>query len=393
MIPLFRQIIKSPNQIGIAALLCAAILACQPTPEDGKKPVPKTAAATRTLHYFTWSDYVGPELIEVFERQEGVKVVVDTFSSNEELLAKLQSGATGYDVIVPSDFMAAIMLKQGLLAELDPALVPNARLIEDRLRGLPFDPQQRYAVPYLWGTVGIGYDSAVVAEPPDSWEVLWDVRYKGQISMLNDQREVLGAALRSIGASLNSRNPAEITRAKQKLIAQKPLVKTYSSDHYDQLLATGEVILAHGWGGPVARAMTHRPSIKYVVPKEGGTIWADCLAVLKSSPNRQLATRFVNYLLDRDVAVRTTTRLLFAHANRDAKALVPPEIRDNPAVYAPAEVLNRLEWATDVGPSIRLYDRAWTELKLSALQAGETVTHSPRNLYNSLVMQTSGSST
>lgn len=363
----------------LAALAAVILLACQPTPEDGKKPVPKTAGTTRTLHYFTWSDYVGPELIEAFERTHGVNVIVDTFSSNEELLAKLQSGATGYDVIVPSDFMAAIMVKQGLLAELDAALLPNARLLEERLQRLPFDPEQRFAVPYLWGTVGIGYDSARVSEPPDSWEALWDSRYRGKISMLNDQREVLGAALRSIGASLNSRDPAEIARAKQKLIAQKPLVKTYSSDHYDQLLATGEVILAHGWGGPMARAMTHRPSIRYVVPKEGATIWADCLAVLKSSRNQRLAMQFINYLLDRDVGVRTTTRLLFAHANRDAKALVPPEIRDNPAVYAPVEVLDRLEWAVDVGPSIRLYDRAWTELKLSALQPGETITHLIRN--------------
>jgi spermidine/putrescine-binding protein len=355
------------------------LAACRPAPDEGKKPAPETAAATRTLHYFTWSDYVGPELVEAFERQHGVKVVVDTFSSNEELLAKLQSGATGYDVIVPSDFMAAIMLGQGLLAELDPALVPNAQLIDDRLRGLPFDPRQRHAVPYLWGTVGIGYDSALIPEPPDSWDVLWSPQYKGKISMLNDQREVLGAALRSIGASLNSRDPGEIARAKQKLIAQKPLVKTYSSDHYDQLLATGEVILAHGWGGPVARAMTHKPSIKYVVPKEGGTIWADCLAVLKSSPNQVLAMQFVNYLLDRDVGVRTTTRLLFAHANREAKALVSPEIRNNPAIYAPADVLDRLEWAVDVGAAIRLYDRAWTELKLSALQPSETVTHSSIN--------------
>jgi spermidine/putrescine-binding protein len=360
---------------GLAVVVTIGFHACQPTPDDGKKPVPKTAGMTRTLHYFTWSDYVGPELIEAFERQHGVRVVVDTFSSNEELLAKLQSGATGYDVIVPSDFMAAIMMKQGLLAELDPRLMPNAQLLEERLRNLPFDPEQRYAVPYLWGTVGIGYDSALLADPPDSWDVLWDPRYKGKISMLNDQREVLGAALRSIGASLNSRDPADLMRAKQKLIAQKPLVKTYSSDHYDQMLATGEVILAHGWGGPVARAMAHRPSIKYVVPKEGGTIWADCLAVLKTSPNKTLATQFVNYLLDRDVGVRTTTRLLFAHANREAKVLVPSEIRNNPAVYAPADVLDRLEWATDVGAAIRLYERAWTELKLSALQPGETVTH------------------
>jgi spermidine/putrescine-binding protein len=129
-------------------------------------------------------------LLAEFERRHGVRV--DTFSSNEELLAKLQVGATGYDVTVPSDFMAAIMIQQGLVAELDPTLLPNADTLEDHLQHLPFDPTHRYAIPYLWGTVGIGYDSAVVSTPPDSWAVLWDPRYRGKISMLNDQRSVWG---------------------------------------------------------------------------------------------------------------------------------------------------------------------------------------------------------
>ena len=320
--------------------------------------------AVQTLHYFTWSDYVGPELIESFEKQAGVKVVVDTFSSNEELLAKLQSGATGYDVVVPSDFMVAIMIGQGLLAELDLAKIPNARLLADNLRQLPFDPTQRYSVPYLWGTVGIGYDSAVFPTPPDSWSVLWDPRYKGKISMLNDQREVFGAVLRSMGQSLNTRDPALIEQAKDRLIRQKPLVKTYTSEHYDQLLASGEVILAQGWGGPVARAMVERPSIKFTVPNEGGTVWSDCLVVLKTSLQKDLAMRFINYLLDSSVAAQTSERLLFAAANREAKGLVRAQIRENPAIYPPDSLFPRLEWMTDVGDAIRVYDRAWTELKM-----------------------------
>ncbi|MBP8105245.1 MAG: spermidine/putrescine ABC transporter substrate-binding protein, partial [Nitrospira sp.] len=222
------------------------------------------AESRPVLHYFTWSDYVGPELIQEFERREGVKVAIDTFSSNEELLAKLQSGATGYDVAVPSDFMVAIMIQQGLLNELDPQALPNASLLEPHLQALPFDPERRYSVPYLWGSVGIGYDSAVIPTPPDSWAILWDPRYKGRISMLNDQREVFGAVLRSMGQSMNSTDPQVIEAAKERLLRQKPLVKTYTSDHYDQLLASGEVVLAHAWGGPVARAMAERPSIRYV---------------------------------------------------------------------------------------------------------------------------------
>jgi spermidine/putrescine transport system substrate-binding protein len=336
-----------------------ALGACQPTPEDSPKNTPKAV-----LHYFTWSDYIGEELIKEFERQHDVRVVVDTFGSNEELLAKLQSGATGYDVTVPSDFMVSIMAKQGLLAELDLTKVPNARLLTDRLQRIPADPDHRYSLPYLWGTVGIGYNSEAIPVPPQSWDVLWDPRYKGKISMLNDERELFGAALRATGHSINARDAQAIDAAKAKLISQKPLVKTYTSERYDQMLVSGEVILAHGWGGAVARAMAERPSIRYVVPKEGGTVWADCLVILKSSRQPDLAMAFINYLLDPSVAARTTERILFASANREARALVKPAIRENPAIYPSEGILDRLEWMTEVGEAIRLYDRAWTELKL-----------------------------
>src|SRR5690349_4449899 len=152
--------------------VCSLLSACQQTSEH----------SSPTLYYFTWSDYVGPNLIQEFEAQTGAKVVVDTFGSNEELLAKLQSGATGYDVAVPSDFMVSIMMKLGLLAELNLSSIPNADLLLDRLQHLPFDPGHRYSIPYLWGTVGIGYDSSVISTPPDSWDVLWDPRHKGRIS-------------------------------------------------------------------------------------------------------------------------------------------------------------------------------------------------------------------
>ncbi len=320
--------------------------------------------AARPLYYFTWSDYVDKETMAEFERIAGVKVMVDTFSSNEELLAKLQSGADGYDVMVPSDYMVSIMAHQGLLADLDLSKIPNVQLVAERLQRLPFDPENRHSIPYLWGAVGIGYDSAVVSTEPDSWAVLWDPQYKGRISMLNDQREVLGAALRSMGQSLNTRDPTIIEQAKAKLLAQKPLVKTYTSENYDQLLASGEVALAHGWGGAVARAMVERPSVRFVVPKEGGTVWSDCLVVLKTSKNKDLAMQFVNFLLDPGVAARTTNRVLFASSNREARSLVREQVRDNPAVYVPDSVFERLEWMTDVGKAIRLYDRAWTELKM-----------------------------
>jgi spermidine/putrescine-binding protein len=353
--------LSGPLKMLIVAGLCLVLpVACQPAGDD----VNRQGTRTETLHFFTWADYTSPDLIEEFERQAGVKVVVDTFSSNEEMLAKLQSGAGGYDVVVPSDFMVSIMIRLGLLAELDHSKISNLAQISPELQQLPFDPDNRVSVPYLWSTTGIGYDSAVVPTPPDSWEVLWDRRYKGKVSMLNDQREIFSVGLFLLGQSPNTQDPALIHRAKDRLLLQKPLVKTYSNDNFSHLLASGEVVLAQGWGGMVARAMLERPSIRYVIPKEGGTIWADCLVVLKASKNREVAMQFINYLLDRTVAAKTTNRLLYASSNGEAKALVDPAILANPAVYPPQSAFARLHWMTDVGEAIRVYDRAWTELKL-----------------------------
>ncbi|MGE0474741.1 MAG: PotD/PotF family extracellular solute-binding protein [Nitrospirales bacterium] len=331
---------------------------------DSSPPQANDSSDPPTLYYFTWSDYVDPTIISGFEQTHHARVVVDTFSSNEELLAKAQSGMTGYDVVVPSDFMAGIMSRLGLLADLDMARIPNVRYLEDALQRLPFDPGNRFAIPYLWGTVGIGYDSEVMGDPPRSWEALWNPKYSGRISMLNDQREVFGVALKALGHSLNSQSEMEIRQARDKLINQKPLVKAYSSEQFDQLLVSGEVVMAHGWGGPVARAMRERSSIRYIIPEEGGTIWTDCLAVLASSSRKTLAMDFINYLLDAQVATQTSQRLLFASANRLVRDRLPSDIRNNTAVYPPGEAMSRMEWIEDVSEAIRYYDRGWTELKV-----------------------------
>ena len=344
--------------------LTGVLVGCGPSVEPSSTSEKSKEAIEKKIYYFTWSDYVDQDLLDGFQAQTGITVVVDTFSSNEELLAKVQSGVSGYDVVVPSDFMVSIMAHQGLLAKLDHKYIPNLQFIETFLQNLPFDPAQEYAVPYLWGTVGIGYDSTVITKSPTSWDILWDVRFKGRISMLNDQREVFGMALRSLGYSLNSRDPRQIEQAKQKLIAQKPFVRMYTSETFDHLLVSGDIVLAHAWGGPVARAMRERPSIHYVVPQEGGTIWTDCLVVLESSPRKSMAWKFIDYLIETEVARATSERLLFASANRLVKGLVAPSVRNNPAVYPPQEVIDRMEWMVDTGDAIRYYDRAWTELKV-----------------------------
>ena len=342
----------------VSIVLMTMLAACSPA-SDGKnqaKPV--------TLHLFTWSDYTEETVVRQFEGRFGVKVVTDTYGSNEELLAKLQGGAAGYDVIVPSDYMVSILVKQGLLSELDPTKIPNLAHVYKHLKGLYYDPKNAYSVPYLWGTTGIGYNADLVSPPPDSWQVLWDERYKGRISLLNDEREVFGMALRAAGESLNAAEPSKLQAAKKRLMAQKALVKTYTSENYYQLLVSGEVALAHGWSGTIMRAAAERPSIKYMVPKEGGTIWQDNLCVLKTSAHLEEAMAFINFLLEPQIAALITAKVKYASASEEARLFVPKEIAQNPAIYPPEAVIARMEWIKDVGEAIKVYDRAWTELKV-----------------------------
>lgn len=344
--------------IPFSLVLVASLAACSPAPEmDGaKKPV--------TLHFYTWSDYTEETVVREFERRFGVKVITDSFASNEELLAKMQGGATGYDIVVPSDYMVSIMIKQELLAKLDHAKIPNLGQVYKHLRGLYYDPLNTYSVPYLWGTTGLGYNAEVISTPPESWQILWDERYKGRISLLNDEREVFGMMLHADGESMNTADPAKVERAKRRLMTQKPLVKTYTSENYDQLLVSGEVVLAQGWSGTIMRAAAERPSIKYVIPKEGGTIWQDNLCVLKTSHHKDEAMAFINFLLEPRTAAQFTSKVNYASANAAARALLPKDIAENPAIYPSEETIARLEWIRDVGDAIRLYDRAWTELKV-----------------------------
>ncbi len=221
--------------------LIVVLVACGPTPtpvpsvptpvptEAGPPPPPTTPPLADELHIYNWSEYIDPEIYAEFEAEFGVKVIEDTFSSNEDLLAKLQAGATGYDLIVPSDYMVEIMIELDLLAPLNYDNIPNFVNIDDLFRDPPYDPGNQYSVPYQWGTTGIGYDLDVFGdEAPDSWGYLFDpdmaAPYAGRMSMLNDSREVIGAALKYLGYSLNSTDEAQLEEAKQLLIQQKETI-------------------------------------------------------------------------------------------------------------------------------------------------------------------------
>lgn len=343
------------NRILLAAVLMLSLFL--PGCGDG-------AESGRRVNVFIWTEYLPEGVIAEFERRTGIDVHVDLYDSNEALLAKLQSGVAGYDLAVPSDYMMKILIADGLVQPLDRGRLAGIENLEPRLLDQAFDPGNRHSLPYLWGTTGLGYDRSRVAAPVDSWQAVFDPRYAGRILLLDDVREVFGIALRLQGRSINERDPAALRRAADLLKRQKRLVRTYNSSDFANLLAAGDVDLAHGYSGELAKVVAGDPQrFAYVVPKEGGTLWIDSLAIPKDAPHPAEAHELISYLLEPEVAARIVEGVRYAGANRAAQKHIDPAILADPAVYPPPAVLEQCELIEDLGEATPLLDQLWTEVK------------------------------
>lgn len=329
-------------------------------------PIVAATAPTKTLYLFNWDNYLNPQVARDFEREFGARIVEDRFASNEDLLAKLQAGASGYDVVVPSDYAVRILTRHGLLAKLDRKNIPNLKNLAHKFRNPAYDANHDYSVPYLWGTTGIGYSrkGTAMSGAPRSWGDVFILdnakRYRGRISMLNDMRETIGAALIYRGYSPNSTKPAELEQARTLLFAQKPYLAKYDSEAYEDSLVASETVLAHGWSGEIFTAQANDDDIAFVVPKEGSFLFVDNLAIPKASKNKQLAEQFINYLLRPDVAAKNSNFLNYPTPNAMAKPLLDPK-----AVGANYELPRGVMFYSieDVESAGKLYETIWTELK------------------------------
>jgi spermidine/putrescine-binding protein len=317
----------------------------------------------KQLNLYIWSAYVSDETLAKFEKETGIRVRYDTYDSNEALIAKIQSGVADYDVIVPSDYTVQILLKDNRLEKIDLNRLPNFKNIGKRFQNLQYDPNNGHSIPFLWGTTGIGYNKTKVTGPVDSWSILWNPKYKDRILMLDDERETFGAALKLKGHSINTTNVKELEEAKNFLMQQKPLVKTYSSSNFDEILLSGDVWLAHGWSGQLAKAADQNKDLAYIVPKEGSTLWIDNLAIPASSKHKEEAYVFLNFFLDPAIAAEVTNYSGYPSPNEAAKPFIKPHILNDPARYPSEEVLAKCELLMDLGETTQLLDRMWTEIK------------------------------
>jgi spermidine/putrescine transport system substrate-binding protein len=375
--------------VGLVVLFSMAVVGCAgpappteapaPPPTEAPAPPPTEAPApppteelADTLYVYNWAEYIDESLVTDYEEEFGVTVVYDTFDSNEDLLAKLQAGATGYNVIFPSDYMVAQMIELDMLAELDFDNIPNFANLYDANLDPAYDPGNVYSVPYYWGTTGIAYHADFVDPPPDSWEWLFDpdvaCQYAdGGINILDDQREVIGAALRYLGYSINETDEARLMEARDLLLAAKPCYKTFMSSGYiGNLMIPGEIVLGHAWNGDTFAAAEENEGWTYVMPKEGGVIWQDnmCVTATTTGLQKRTAEHFINYLLDAEVGGQNTNYVWYASPNEAAEPYIDPEIVGDPSIYPDEETRANLEWLeTFTSEELAVWDRVWTEFK------------------------------
>jgi spermidine/putrescine-binding protein len=316
------------------------------------------------LNVYNWSDYVAPDTIANFERESGIRVRYGTYESVQEMLAKVMGGNSGWDVVFPSAEYLQPMRDLGLLAELRHDLLPNLDAIDESFRQPPWDPELRWSVPYMHGTTGVLYQKKL-APPPSAWADLWDQRFAGKITMLDDPAEVLGVCLKMQGYSLNSADPAELKRAQKAALDQKRLVRAYLNvEMRDQVIA-GDIAAGQAWAVTAAQAMAAAPDkVAYALPSEGFARYADNVAILRETTRLEAAHRFVNYLLRGEVAADIVKTTRTATVNAAALRLLPDTERNSPVLYPPPDVLAKGEWFTSQSSaSQRLRDRLWTEIK------------------------------
>jgi spermidine/putrescine transport system permease protein len=315
------------------------------------------------LNIYNYSDYLSEDLISEFEKETGIDVSVDFYNDNEELLSKLKMGVTGYDLIVPSGYMVKIMINEGLLAPINFDSIPNHTFISSEFRKMPYDSTGQYYVPYAYGYSGIAYNSDFIKDSINSWSALWDPRYKGKITMIDEMNETFFVAYKILGYDFE-KDTSRLNEARDLLIRQKPLLKKYESNNIEALMLSGDVWIAHTWNGQLSRLANMNPKFKAVVPKEGVLFWVDNLCIPASSANKKNAEKFLNFLLRPENTARNIRVINYAMPNDSAQKLLESSLRNNKIIF-PETDESGFKVLEDKGAFNRKIDRAWTEVKIN----------------------------
>ncbi|MBI3673129.1 MAG: spermidine/putrescine ABC transporter substrate-binding protein [Rhizobiales bacterium] len=323
------------------------------------------AEEEKKLNFYNWDTYIGERTLEDFQKATGIETKLDLYADNAELFAKLKSGNPGYDVIVPSDSWIERLVGANMLMPLDQAKIPNTANIDPRFADAVFDKGRKYTIPYMWGTLGIGYNKKVTNGVPDSWKVCYDSdQYKGRVSLLGDARTVIGLALKYLGKSLNSTDPKDLKQAEDLIIANKKNLKVFAPDNGQDLLASGEVDIAQEWNGDILQVMGENADLDYVVPTEGTQVWQDTMAIAAGAPHPDNAHKFLNFILDAQAGADIAKFINYATANLAARKLLDDSYNKNTSIFPPEEILVKSEAQIYLGEDgQKLFEDSWTRIQ------------------------------
>ena len=319
----------------------------------------------KSINFYNWDTYIGATTLASFKAATGITVNMSLFANNDELFAKLRGGNQGYDVIVPTNDFVERMVAADMLLPLDRAKIPHLANVAPEFRNPPFDPGRKFSLPYTWLVLGIGYRKSKVERVPDSWKWVFDSdRYKGRIALLSESGDLCRLAMKYLGLPMNSSDPAMLARVQELLIRQKPNVAVFHEDNGQDLLLAGDVDVVIEYNGDIAQVMREDKDLDFVVPREGSQISSDCLCIPKGAPNPELATAFVNYLLDGRVGAEISQTIRYPTPNAAAKALMDSAYRGSPVIFPPQSVLATCEYAQYSGEAMaRAYEETMTRVR------------------------------
>ena len=328
--------------------------------------LPVCASAQEVVNVFNWEDYIDESVLAQFEQETGIHVNYMRFTTNEDMIVQVEANPGAFDVCFPSDYIVERMLSKDMLAEIDYDKVPNAQYILENLRSPDYDPNNVHSLPYMWGTVGILYNTTMVEEPVNSWGILWDSKYKSNVFMLDSFRDSMGVALKYLGHSMNTRDIIALESCKDKLIEQKKngIVKAYQVDETKDKMVAGEAALAVMWSGDAQYAIDLNPDLAYSIPSEGSNIWIDAMVIPKNAQNMDNALKFIDFLCRPDIAQKNCEAIWYSSPNSGAIELMGADYTDNPVMNPTDEEVARCEFFHDIDETFMpVYTALWQEVK------------------------------
>jgi spermidine/putrescine transport system substrate-binding protein len=324
------------------------------------------SAEEKKLSFYNYDTYTGETTLADFQTATGIEVKLDLFADGDELFTKLKAGNPGYDVIVPPNNTLERLIKANAVVPLDQSKIPNIANIDPLFMNPSFDPGRKFSLPYMWGTVGIGFrKSKVEGGMLDSWKSCFeDQKYAGRVAVLGDQEHTLGSALKYLGFSYNSTNMDELNKAKDLVISAKKIIKKFADDNGQDLLAQGEVDLTMEYNGDIAQLINEDQDIGYIIPKEGSNVWEDTIAIATGAPHPENAHAFINFVFDKDAGKHIAETIQYATPNKAAKELMDGKYKENPAIFPPDDLLAKCEYAAYLGEdAIKVRDEIWTAIQ------------------------------